>query len=168
MFSSSNGCTRHERTTCEGIDSCNAFHPKCQARFGWQAIGGAQELWTWGCGKHGRLGHGGQENEDLPKKVEHFVVCVPGSEVCSDDSLAQVGSRVRSLSCGAYATAVVTQMGDLFVIGRENQATTLQGLYLPRHIPELRKVASYLSLLVCCIDDAGCRCARWHVVMDAI
>eukprot|EP00658_Telonema_sp_P-2_P011931 TRINITY_DN14561_c0_g1_i2.p1 TRINITY_DN14561_c0_g1~~TRINITY_DN14561_c0_g1_i2.p1 ORF type:complete len:665 (+),score=149.16 TRINITY_DN14561_c0_g1_i2:208-2202(+) len=89
-----------------------------------KAIGGAQELWTWGCGKHGRLGHGDQENQDVPKKVEHFVV----------------GSRVRCLGSGAYSTAIVTQMGDLFVIGRENQSPTEQGLYLPRHIPELRQV----------------------------
>ena len=39
-----------------------------------QAIGDSQELWTWGCGKHGRLGHGGQANESLPRRVEHFVV----------------------------------------------------------------------------------------------
>lgn len=48
-------------------------------------------LYTWGRGQNGRLGHGGAENELLPKAVE-----------------ALVGQHVVQVSCGDFHTACVT------------------------------------------------------------
>lgn len=48
-------------------------------------------LYTWGKGQNGRLGHGGADNELLPKAVE-----------------ALVGQHVVQVSCGDFHTACVT------------------------------------------------------------
>ena len=42
--------------------ACGALHSMAVTRDG--------ELYTWGYGKHGRLGHGDEEDQMLPKRVE--------------------------------------------------------------------------------------------------
>ena len=58
------------------------------------------ELWTWGSGSCGRLGHGETKDEFLPRVVK---------------SLA--GKRVVMVKAGGSHTAVVTEEGDLFMCG---------------------------------------------------
>jgi len=60
----------------------------------------AGELFTFGAGAHGRLGHGGQENELVPRLVE-----------------ALVGKKVIGASAGGLHTAVWTEAGELFTFG---------------------------------------------------
>jgi alpha-tubulin suppressor-like RCC1 family protein len=69
------------------------------------AITDAGELFTWGFGDHGRLGHGDyEEDEDtlVPTQVQ--------GELC--------GKHVLGVSCGAHHTAAVAEGGELYVWGR--------------------------------------------------
>ena len=58
------------------------------------------ELFTFGCGGEGQLGHGGKEDEEVPRRVD-----------------ALVGKRVMQVSCGRFHTAAVTSDGELFTFG---------------------------------------------------
>jgi alpha-tubulin suppressor-like RCC1 family protein len=55
-------------------------------------------LFTWGFGRAGALGHGGDEHEKTPRRLEH-------------------PQRVASVACGAYHTAFVTAPGELWSCG---------------------------------------------------
>jgi len=59
----------------------------------------AGELFTFGYGSHGRLGHGGTQSELVPRLVE-----------------ALVGKKVIGVSSGLH-TAVWTEAGELFTFG---------------------------------------------------
>jgi len=58
------------------------------------------EMYTWGEGKFGRLGHGSERNCHVPRLVETLT-----------------GKRPRQLSCGGFHTAVVTEDGRLYTFG---------------------------------------------------
>ncbi|EKX34506.1 hypothetical protein GUITHDRAFT_80497 [Guillardia theta CCMP2712] len=56
--------------------ACGSAHSSCLAACG--------RIWTWGCGKYGRLGHGGEKNEPQPREVSSlphraFLVACGGS-----------------------------------------------------------------------------------------
>ena len=55
------------------------------------------DLYTWGHGANGKLGHGNEENFDTPK----LVTCL-------------AGKKVVHAACGAWHTSVVTSDGDLY------------------------------------------------------
>jgi len=73
------------------LSACG-FHTGCLTDTG--------ELFTWGEGKFGRLGHGGERNCHSPKLVETLV-----------------GKMPRQVSCGGFHTAVVTDDGKLYTFG---------------------------------------------------
>ena len=56
-----------------------------------QGGGGECEVFTFGEGDDGKLGHGGEDNEPVPRRVD-----------------ALVGKRVVQMAAGVYHTAVVT------------------------------------------------------------
>ena len=58
------------------------------------------ELYTFGDGYYGKLGHGNQTNELVPRWVE----------ACGEKYAVQV-------ACGRRHTAVITSMGELFTFG---------------------------------------------------
>ena len=58
------------------------------------------ELFTWGEGKFGRLGHNTERNCYVPQLVE-----------------SMIGKKPRQVSCGGFHTAVVTEDGRLFTFG---------------------------------------------------
>jgi len=60
----------------------------------------AGELFTFGLGGTGQLGHGGRQNEDVPRLVE-----------------ALAGNRVNGVAAATYHTAVWTEAGELFSLG---------------------------------------------------
>ena len=62
------------------------------------------ELFTFGYGAHGKLGHGGTQNELVPRLVE-----------------ALVGKKVVGASAGTNHTAVWTEAGELFTFGYGSQ-----------------------------------------------
>lgn len=58
------------------------------------------EVYTWGEGKFGRLGHGAERNTHSPRLVESFL-----------------GKRPRQISCGGFHSAVFTEDGKMFTFG---------------------------------------------------
>ncbi|KAL7556435.1 hypothetical protein ACA910_020346 [Epithemia clementina (nom. ined.)] len=64
------------------------------------AVTDTGEVYTWGEGKFGRLGHGSERNGHVPQLVE-----------------ALYGKKPRQVSCGGFHTAVVTEEGRLYTFG---------------------------------------------------
>mmetsp|Transcript_21486 Transcript_21486/g.30089 ORF Transcript_21486/g.30089 Transcript_21486/m.30089 type:complete len:607 (+) Transcript_21486:80-1900(+) len=58
------------------------------------------EVWTWGEGKFGRLGHGAERNCHSPRMVE-----------------ALLGKRPKQVACGGFHTAVITEDGKMYTFG---------------------------------------------------
>jgi RCC1 and BTB domain-containing protein len=59
------------------------------------------ELFTWGEGKFGRLGHGAEHNCHTPRTVEMLI-----------------GKKLRQVSCGGFHTACITEDGHLYTFGK--------------------------------------------------
>ena len=57
-------------------------------------------VWSWGDGYFGKLGHGDEQNQLLPKKVEAFA-----------------GQRVVAVLTGAYHCLAITADGAVFTWG---------------------------------------------------
>ena len=80
--------------------------------------GGA--VWSWGSGGGGRLGHGDEQNQPLPKKVEAFA-----------------GQRVLAVSAGAYHSIARTADGAVWSWGNGAQGQLGHGdeqhQLLPKH-----------------------------------
>ena len=72
--------------------SCGHYHTAVVTSTG--------ELFTFGQGRYGKLGHDTQNNEWVPRRVE-----------------ALVGKRVVQVSCGNGHTAVITSEGELHTFG---------------------------------------------------
>mmetsp|Transcript_14369 Transcript_14369/g.16473 ORF Transcript_14369/g.16473 Transcript_14369/m.16473 type:complete len:593 (+) Transcript_14369:270-2048(+) len=73
------------------LSACG-FHTGCLTDTG--------ELYTWGEGKFGRLGHGAERNCHAPRLVE-----------------ALLGKRPRQVACGGFHTAVITEEGRMYTFG---------------------------------------------------
>ena len=58
-------------------------------------------VWSWGGGRGGRLGHGDQQDQLLPKKIEAFA-----------------GRRVVAVSAGGHHSIAVSADGDVFTWGK--------------------------------------------------
>ena len=58
-------------------------------------------VWSWGRGTYGRLGHGDEQDELLPKKVEAFA-----------------GQRVVAVSAAIFHSLAVTADGAVFTWGK--------------------------------------------------
>eukprot|EP00002_Diphylleia_rotans_P007162 TRINITY_DN1666_c0_g1_i3.p1 TRINITY_DN1666_c0_g1~~TRINITY_DN1666_c0_g1_i3.p1 ORF type:complete len:403 (+),score=74.74 TRINITY_DN1666_c0_g1_i3:72-1280(+) len=73
--------------------SCGSYHSA--------AITASGELYTWGRGAHGQLGHGATADQSHPTLVETL----------KDKKIVRV-------SCGSNHTAVVTDKGELYTFGK--------------------------------------------------
>jgi RCC1 and BTB domain-containing protein len=73
------------------LSACG-FHTGCLTAEG--------ELFTWGEGKFGRLGHGAERNCHTPRLVETLI-----------------GKKPRQVSCGGFHTACITEDGHLYTFG---------------------------------------------------
>lgn len=58
------------------------------------------EVYTWGFGNEGQLGHGDKSDQFLPRKV------------------ANLGQKVKNIVCGGAHTALLTNEGKLLMVGR--------------------------------------------------
>jgi len=76
--------------------SANGVHTACVTKDG--------ELFTWGNGEYGKLGHGDENDQHAPKRVE-----------------ALVGKKVAMVSCGWHHTAVCTKNGRMHTFGKGEQ-----------------------------------------------
>ncbi|KAL7506841.1 hypothetical protein ACHAXN_004063 [Cyclotella atomus] len=73
------------------ISACG-FHTGC--------LTDSMEVYTWGEGKFGRLGHGAERNCHTPRLVESLL-----------------GKRPRQIACGGFHSAVITQDGKMYTFG---------------------------------------------------
>ena len=67
-------------------------------------------VWSWGYGVWGRLGHGDQQQQQLPKKIEGFA-----------------GQRVVAVSAGEYHSLAITADGAVFTWGKGEDASLGHG-----------------------------------------
>ncbi|XP_053128422.1 RCC1 domain-containing protein 1 isoform X3 [Hemicordylus capensis] len=95
------------------------------------SVGGA--LFTWGCGRHGQLGHGGLESLEEPRLLE-----------------ALQGLPMGVVAAGGWHSAAVSEVGDLYIWGwnvsgqlalpskavAESRATTTTSTAAGRGAPE--------------------------------
>ena len=58
------------------------------------------EVYTWGFGNEGQLGHGDKSDQFLPRR------------------LVQLNHKIRSISCGGAHTALLSEAGRLLMVGR--------------------------------------------------
>ena len=58
------------------------------------------EVYTWGFGNEGQLGHGDKSDQFLPRR------------------LVQLNHKIRSISCGGAHTALLSETGRLLMVGR--------------------------------------------------
>ncbi|CAB9507022.1 RCC1 and BTB domain-containing protein 2 [Seminavis robusta] len=80
--------------------TCGSYHTA--------AVTGNGDLYTWGGGMYGKLGHGNENGHSTPKRVE-----------------ALVGLVVSMIACGSRHTAVVTSPeGNLYTWGDNEAGTT--------------------------------------------
>lgn len=59
-------------------------------------------LWTFGCGYHGRLGHGDVQNRLIPTRVE---------------ALRFGGAKIVMVACGGAHSIAATESGDVYTWG---------------------------------------------------
>uniref|UniRef100_A0A7S1FVS7 BTB domain-containing protein n=1 Tax=Corethron hystrix TaxID=216773 RepID=A0A7S1FVS7_9STRA len=82
--------------TCVEAVTCGSYHSA--------AVGEKGELYTWGGGMYGKLGHGDEEGHDRPARVAEME-----------------GKVVVAVACGSRHTAALTDRGHLYAWGdREN------------------------------------------------
>eukprot|EP01130_Rhizamoeba_saxonica_P000173 TRINITY_DN10170_c0_g1_i1.p1 TRINITY_DN10170_c0_g1~~TRINITY_DN10170_c0_g1_i1.p1 ORF type:complete len:1458 (+),score=309.36 TRINITY_DN10170_c0_g1_i1:148-4374(+) len=96
--------TREYPTKIVGIDglrvediSCGHSHVVLLCRNG--------ELWTWGNGSSGQLGHGDTDDRLVPTMVEYLL-----------------GKHIKSVDCGSYHTIAITDIENIYTWGSGNKS----------------------------------------------
>ena len=82
------------------------------------ALTEAGEIFTWGEGKFGRLGHGSERNELVPRMIE-----------------ALAGKRMRQVACGGFHSAAITEAGDVHTWGGGEHGQLGHGDKVNKHAP---------------------------------
>lgn len=83
----------------EQLRSVHVRHVACSRHYSC-AVSESGEVYTWGCGKDGQLGHGDSKDVHTPKAVR------------------SLQSKIRNVSCAEHHVAVVSESGVLFTWGR--------------------------------------------------
>ncbi|GLE06225.1 hypothetical protein PINS_up015467 [Pythium insidiosum] len=78
------------------------------------------EVFTFGEGKFGRLGHNSERNQLVARKVETLV-----------------GKRVKQIACGGFHTAAVTETGEVYTWGGGEHGQLGHGDKVNRTVPTL-------------------------------
>ncbi|EQC27509.1 hypothetical protein SDRG_14710 [Saprolegnia diclina VS20] len=76
------------------------------------AITHTGELYTWGNGGHGRLGHGCEESDWSPKRVEYFALTGPQA----------TATTIKQAVCGGSHTLALDAQGRVYSWGRGDNA----------------------------------------------
>ncbi|OCT92505.1 hypothetical protein XELAEV_18015562mg [Xenopus laevis] len=109
----------------QGLTSRNivniAAHPDGQHYLALSATG---ELFSWGCGDGGRLGHGDTVSLEEPKLVSAL-------------SGKQTGKQVILIACGSTYSAAITADGELYTWGRGNYGRLGHGSSEDQTVPML-------------------------------
>ncbi|KAJ3703622.1 hypothetical protein LUZ61_007327 [Rhynchospora tenuis] len=114
------------------VVTCGEFHTCAVTTYG--------ELYTWGDGTHGALGHGSQVSHWIPKRV----------------SGPLDGLNIRYVSCGTWHTALVTSTGRLFTFGDGTFGVLGHGnrdsLFIPKEVESLSGLRT-----------VAVACGVWHM-----
>ncbi|XP_056846776.1 PH, RCC1 and FYVE domains-containing protein 1 isoform X2 [Raphanus sativus] len=118
-------------TTNVELVACGEFH-SC-------AVTLSGDLYTWGKGDFGVLGHGNEVSHWVPKRVNFLLE----------------GIHVSSIACGPYHTAVVTSAGQLFTFGDGTFGVLGHGdrksVFTPREVDSLKGLRTVRAA-----------CGVWH------
>jgi len=114
--------------------TCGSYHTA--------AVTGNGDLWTWGGGMYGKLGHGNEAGCSTPKRVEGLA-----------------GLAVAQIACGSRHTAVVTSQGALYSWGDKENGVSGHGeveghQYTPRLVERL--AGKRIVQLSACGFHTGC------------
>ncbi|CAN7067731.1 unnamed protein product [Brassica rapa subsp. trilocularis] len=103
------------------------------------AVSLSGDLYTWGKGDFGILGHGNEVSHWIPKRVNFLME----------------GIHVSSIACGPYHTAVVTSAGQLFTFGDGTFGVLGHGdrksVFIPREVDSLKGLRTVRAA-----------CGVWH------
>jgi len=83
----------------EQLRSVHVRHVACSRHYSC-GVSESGEVYTWGCGKDGQLGHGDSK------------------DVCTPKAVRSLQSKIRNVSCAEHHVAVVSESGVLFTWGR--------------------------------------------------
>ncbi|XP_056855052.1 PH, RCC1 and FYVE domains-containing protein 1-like isoform X1 [Raphanus sativus] len=118
-------------TTNIELVACGEYH-SC-------AVSLSGDLYTWGKGDFGILGHGNEVSHWIPKRVNFLME----------------GLHVSSIACGPYHTAVVTSAGQLFTFGDGTFGVLGHGdkksVFIPREVDSLKGLRTVRAA-----------CGVWH------
>ncbi|XP_010454214.1 PREDICTED: uncharacterized protein LOC104736008 [Camelina sativa] len=118
-------------TTNIELVACGEYH-SC-------AVSLSGDLYTWGKGDFGILGHGNEVSHWVPKRVNFLME----------------GIHVSSIACGPYHTAVVTSAGQLFTFGDGTFGVLGHGdkksVFIPREVDSLKGLRTVRAA-----------CGVWH------
>ena len=114
--------------------TCGSYHTA--------AVTGNGDLWTWGGGMYGKLGHGNEAGCSTPKRVEGLA-----------------GLVVAQIACGSRHTTVVTSQGALYSWGDKENGVAGHGeveghQYTPRLVERL--AGKRVVQLSACGFHTGC------------
>lgn len=84
----------------EGLRSVHVRHVVCSGHYS-IAVSESGDLYTWGCGKDGQLGHGDMKDAYTPKAVR-----------------ALQSKMIRNVSCAEHHVAAVSENGVLYTWGK--------------------------------------------------
>ena len=96
----------------------------------------AGEVFTWGEGSTGKLGHGDESNQKTPKRVEGLI-----------------GVKAKQVSCGGHNTAVCTEDGRVYTFGEGTYGQLLvHGEKTNKTSPTLFKALEGKHITQCSVD----------------
>lgn len=119
--------------------TCGSYHTA--------AVTVSGELFTWGGGMYGKLGHGNESGYTIPCLVE-----------------ALKGFQVRQVACGSRHTVVLLENRDVYTWGDKENGVSGQGdteghQYLPNRVEELRnksiRQVSACGFHTACLSESG-------------
>jgi E3 ubiquitin-protein ligase HERC2 len=117
--------------------SCGYNHTAC--------LTDAGEVFTWGYGKDGQLGHGSIDSQKFPAKVDYFI---------------KNNIKVVDIKSGDYFVLALSEDGKIYSWGKNNfgqlglgQKTNEYKVLTPT---EINMNSLRVNKIFCCEDNAGC------------